>query len=74
MKTKGEKMLTVKQVAELLDAGESTIRTMCINGLFPNAQRFGDKVWAIPESDLNKVQVRKRGRPPKKKTGKEKSE
>jgi len=60
-------MLTVKQVAERLGVGESSIRHWRIAGSFPGAEE-GPRgiVWYIPEADLKGFQVRGRGRPPKK--------
>jgi transposase-like protein len=62
-------MLTVKQVAERLGVGESSVRHWRIAGRFPGAEAEESPrgiVWYIPESDLKGFQVRRRGRPPKK--------
>jgi len=62
-----EQKLTVKEVADRLDASRSTITLWCREGKFPNAQkivtRFGDH-WEIPVSDLADVEI-KMGRPKK---------
>jgi len=68
-------MLTVKQVAERLGVGESSVRHWRIAGRFPGAEADeGPRgiVWYIPESDLKGFQVRRRGRPPKNLTAAEK--
>jgi hypothetical protein len=59
-------MLTVKQVAQRLGVGESSVRHWRIAGRFPGAEaEEGPRgiVWYIPESDLKGFQVRRRGRP-----------
>jgi excisionase family DNA binding protein len=57
---KREKLLSTKETAERLGAGESSIRFWCDTGRFPNAQKVGS-VWIIPESDLNGFEKQKRG-------------
>lgn len=61
------KMLSTKEAAERLGAGESSIKLWCGQGRFPNAQKVGT-VWIIPESDLDAFEWGQRGRPPKKKS------
>lgn len=58
-------MLTTREVAERLGAGESSIRIWLAEDppRFPNAKRFGH-VWMIPESDLDGFEKRGPGRPP----------
>jgi excisionase family DNA binding protein len=63
---KREKMLSTKETAERLGAGESSIRLWCDRGRFPNAQKVGS-VWIIPESDLDGFEKQKRGPKPAKK-------
>ncbi|MGH9760426.1 MAG: helix-turn-helix domain-containing protein [Blastocatellia bacterium] len=61
-------MLTVKEVAERLGVGESTVRIWRLAGRFPGAvaeQTLRGVIWFIPESDLKGFVVRPRGRPPK---------
>jgi excisionase family DNA binding protein len=59
------KKLTVKEVADLLEASRSTVTLWCRQGKFPSAEKivtpFGDH-WEIPESDLAGVEI-KMGRP-----------
>lgn len=61
-------MLTVREVAEKLDANPGTVRMWCINGTFPNAtqeETLRGPVWLIPESDIEGFERRGRGRPVK---------
>jgi excisionase family DNA binding protein len=48
-------ILTVREVAERLEASRATITAWCRKGKFPNAKKIkspaGD-YWEIPESDL----------------------
>jgi hypothetical protein len=72
---KGErpKMMTVREVAEKLDANPGTVRMWCINKTFPNAKQeetLRGPVWLIPESDLKGFEKRGRGRPSTKKAAK----
>lgn len=74
MKRADAKMLTVREVADKLDANPGTIRMWCINKTFPNAihtDTFRGPVWLIPETDLIGFEKRGRGRPPKQATKKE---
>ena len=65
-------MLSTKETAERLGAGESSIRLWCDQGRFPNAQKVGS-VWIIPESDLADFAKQKPGPKPavKKKGGRQ---
>jgi hypothetical protein len=68
MKSTGAKMLTVREVAEKIDANPGTVRMWCINKTFPNAvqeETLRGPVWLIPESDLKGFEKRGPGRPPK---------
>lgn len=68
-------MLTVREVAEKLEANPGTVRMWCINKTFPNAvqeETLRGPVWLIPESDLNGFEKRGRGRPPKEKAAEKK--
>jgi len=70
VKKKGaEKMLTVREVAERLGAGESSIRIWAAEGRFPGATResppAGSPYWLIPEAALDGFEKRDAGRPPK---------
>ena len=62
-------MLTVRDVADRLGAGESSIRIWAAKGLFPGARReeppAGSPYWLIPESALDGFNKRGVGRPPK---------
>lgn len=61
-------MLTVKEAAELVGAGETSIRLWARQGKFPGARQeetpFGS-YWIIPESALDGFEKRNVGRPPK---------
>lgn len=61
-------MLTVKEVSEKTGIAISTISLYCRTGKFPHAEKqetqFGD-FWVIPETDLNLVKKKERGRPKK---------
>jgi len=52
--------LTVPEVATLFKRAKSTIRTWIAAGEFPNAYRFHDREWRIPQSDVNALQQRQR--------------
>lgn len=73
------KMLTVKEAAAYIGAGESSIRLWAKNGRFPNAvleETPAGSYYLIPETDLKGFKVRGRGRPSKpkeKKADKKKS-
>lgn len=67
-------MMTVREVAEQLNANPGTVRMWCINKTFPNAVQettLRGPVWLIPESDLKGFERRGRGRPSTKKANKE---
>jgi predicted DNA-binding transcriptional regulator AlpA len=64
MMGKRERMLSTKETAERLEAGESSIRLWCDTGRFPNAQKVG-RDWIIPESDLKGFEKQKPGPKPK---------
>jgi predicted DNA-binding transcriptional regulator AlpA len=66
-----ERLLSTKETAERLGAGESSIKLWCKQGRFPNAQKVSN-VWIIPESDLENFAKQKPGPKPaaKKKKGK----
>jgi hypothetical protein len=53
-------MLSTKETAERLGAGESSVRLWCEQGRFPNAQKVG-WAWIVPESDLNGFERQKPG-------------
>ena len=74
MAKKGEKMLTVKQVAEITGASTSSIRVWLSNQTersrrFPNARKetppAGPGYWLIPESDIGNYSNPGQGRPRK---------
>jgi hypothetical protein len=69
MKKKESKMLTVKQVAERVGAGESSVRLWALKGKFPGAELIqppaGLPYWLIPEIALSGFEKRERGRPSK---------
>ncbi len=68
-----EKMLNVKQVAERIGAGESSVRLWCSQGRFTGARQettpFGS-YWLIPEGALSTFEMQKRGRKPTPKAAK----
>jgi hypothetical protein len=60
--------LTVREVAEQLGAAIPTVTLWCRSGRLPNARQIETPrgpVWYIPESDIESIEVRGRGRPPK---------
>ena len=60
--------LTVREAAERLGSGVSTLTLWCREGRFPNAEQIDTPrgaVWYIPETDLEGVKIPGRGRPPK---------
>jgi hypothetical protein len=68
MANKTTEDLTVREVAEKIGAAIPTITLMCREGRFPNARQEDTPrgpVWYIPVSDLEGVEARGRGRPPK---------
>jgi hypothetical protein len=72
MANKTTEDLTVREVAEKIGAAIPTITLMCREGRFPNAHQEDTPrgpVWYIPVTDLESVEVRGRGRPPKPKSG-----
>lgn len=64
-----KQMLTTGQVAERLGVTMRRVQAMLKSGKFKNAEKYGDRVWLIPATDLNLVAVvnRKIGRPAKRK-------
>lgn len=59
-------MLTVKEVAEKLGAGVSSVRLWAKQKKFPGAKKMESALgsyYVIPETDLENFTVRKRGRP-----------
>jgi len=68
MKKGKTRMITVREAAERLDAGQSSVRMWCAEGKFPNAEPLETprgSVWVIPETDLDGFEKRGRGRPAK---------
>jgi len=57
-----KEVLTTKEAAKRLEAGESSIRLWCSQGRFEGAIRVG-RDWIIPESSLEGFVKRERGRP-----------
>lgn len=61
-------MLTVKEVAERIGAGASSVRLWAKAGKFPGAKHKKTEIgsfWLIPETALEGFEVKGRGRPPK---------
>lgn len=64
-------MLTVREVADRVGAGFSSVRKWVIAGKFPGArleESPAGSYWLIPESSLEGFVKRDVGRPPKPKT------
>lgn len=59
-------MLSIKEVVEKTGIPLSTVSLYCRTKKFPNAKKqhtpFGD-FWMIPETDLDSISKRGRGRP-----------
>lgn len=70
MAEKKSKMLTVREVSERTGAAIPTVNLWCrsgrLEGAYQESSPYGD-YWLIPESVLEGVVVRGRGRPPKQK-------
>ena len=66
-------MLTVREVSERTGAAIPTVNLWCrsgrLAGAYQESSPYGD-YWLIPESALEGIVVRGRGRPPKAKTAK----
>jgi len=58
------KYLTTDQVGDILGVSGRRVRALIKVGRLP-AQKFG-KAWMIDKKDLQKVAIRKPGRPPSK--------
>ncbi len=59
--------LTTSQAAVRLSVGKSTVNLWCRQGRFPGAyarEEARGNVWYIPESDVEKFDKPKMGRPP----------
>jgi hypothetical protein len=68
MKKKELKMLTTKEVAEKLGAAESSVRMWARKGRFPGAEEKESPrgpYWLIPDTALEKFELRRAGRPRK---------
>jgi len=72
MGAKEPTMLTVREASEKTGAAIPTVNLWCRSGRLPGARQestpYGD-YWLIPESALEGIVVRGRGRPPKAKPG-----
>ena len=68
-KQEAEKMLSVQEVADLLNKTPSSIRIWAVKGRFPGAERVepehGVPYWLIPQSAVDGFEARSVGRPPK---------
>lgn len=66
-----ERRLTIKQVSEIKNIPISTLKLLCRDGRIPGAKLentpFGSDFWTIPESSLEHIHLRERGRPPSQK-------
>src|SRR5215471_17946946 len=68
MPNRSQKMLTVREAAEVARAAPSTIRTWLLAGLIPGARREQSPAgtyWLIPETSLGAFVKPKLGRPRK---------
>ena len=66
MAKRAEKLMTVREVAEQIDAGESSVRLWAKEGRFPGAKLEETRVgsyWLIPEAALVGFTNPGRGRP-----------
>jgi len=64
----GKRMLTVAEVAEKTGAAERTVRLWIKTGRLRGAKSVKTPMgeyWTVPESSVEGVKVRPRGRPPK---------
>ncbi len=71
MVAKEPTMLTVREVSERTGAAIPTVNLWCRSGRLPGARQESTPYgfyWLIPESDLEGIVVRGRGRPPKQAT------
>ena len=60
-------MLTVREVADRINAGASSVRKWVAKGLFPGAEFVADSIvpyWIIPESSLDGFVKPTQGRKP----------
>ncbi len=68
MAEKETKLLTVREVSERTGAAIPTVNLWCrsgrLSGAYQESTPYGD-YWLIPESALDGIVVRGRGRPPK---------
>ena len=66
-----EKRFTIKQVSEIKQIPIPTLKLLCREGRIPGAKLentpFGSGFWTIPESSLDYIHLRERGRPPSRK-------
>jgi hypothetical protein len=73
-KNKGEKMLSIQEVASHLNKPPSSIRIWAAKGRFPGAERiepeYGVPYWLIPKSAVEGFEARSVGRPAKPKADK----
>jgi hypothetical protein len=69
----GERRFTIKQVSDLKSVPIPTLKLLCREGRIPGARLeespfgLGNGFWTIPESSLDKIQLKDRGRPSSKK-------
>lgn len=61
-----EGWISTSEVARRLGLKTQQVRDMLRAGKFPNAEQINPRLWLIPESDLEKVELPKMGRPLKK--------
>ncbi|MFP5260969.1 MAG: helix-turn-helix domain-containing protein [Blastocatellia bacterium] len=75
MKKKEAKMLSVREVAEIIGAPLVSVRLWARAGKFPGArleESPAGSYWLIPDTALDGFEKRDRGRPPKPKPDSEK--
>lgn len=68
-----ERRFTIKQVSELKKIPIPTLKLLCREGRILGAKLentpFGSEFWTIPESSLEQIHLRERGRPVSQKRG-----
>lgn len=63
-----ETIFNAKQAGDLVGVSKTTMADWCERGFVPGAQKVG-RIWAIPESSLDKIDRPPMGRPPKESNG-----
>lgn len=53
--------MTVEEAAKYLNRTKRHICWLCINGKLKGAEKFGEKIWAIPRKSVEEYEPGKRG-------------